>query len=1246
MRSFHKRPDTTSGEPVREATSKARRNGPNRLTSAIAATAAAATLCAVAMPALAAEHAGANASNAVATAAATTAATAATTAADAATTAYDGVPMGETWYDTEGNPIQAHGGGFLQDGGKYYWVGEDKSHDSANFLAVSLYESTDLLNWTKVGSILTEDSKTVAGAEHGLTDIKLERPKLLKNAQGQYVLYGHWEDATGYSSSQIAVAVADHIEGPYVFQGHWRPGAGIEAQYRNWRAVSGKAGTIQISDDDYAAVMDANPGKSVDDVWDQLSARRITDAGFGLDYDDQGNAVESAMYGEGKYGYGSRDMTLYQDGDEAYLIDAEDHMSMRIHRLSDDLTDVAFTDATATKETMTYRMFQGKRLEAPAMTNIDGTYYLIMSTQSGWYPNQARYYTTSDITDPDAWSDQKLIGNSSTFYSQPTSVMSVTEHGHTSYVYLGDRWNSKKLGSSTYIWLPLNVADDGSLSMTYAPGWKLDKTTGDIDLPDIELVSQNQPVYADAGVPQAGASTAEAADASKANDGKYTMTGFWDEGVEFYAQNHVPYTWTVDLGEVRDLARVDTTFATANGSESRYGYRILGSNDDIASKADADAADWTTLYDNTANTQVAFTSDKVDGKYRYVRLEVTSVTNDHNGNSTADWENGLVEVQVYADRTKQDISALPQIALPSGTYAGGQQTAIAAAEGADIRYTLDGSEPTIESTRYEGPIALEPDGGKDGDGHITLKAVAVEDGKAVSGVVTRKYVIRSADDPQTLVSTALSGAMAEGTAIEDHLPATLAFTTVGGDTVNKKVDWTLPETTPKAFDSIDVTGTVAGYDGTVTYHLEVVPAGLTYFIDSGMAGKTSASYEAVHASTPTLRNETADQQSTDGSWGANIADVSVYSSGSDTDKYNTVLGGEKGGSKKDVVYTLPLSAGTYRFSIGSKELWSGPRSMKLALTYVDVSGATRTVALNGGENLFVGNGYDKQIAYTSDAITVGEGTATLTASHGGRGDAAMVSWVAVSQAEAEDGSGADAAAAAQARATLSAAVNRYGNTVQGHYTDGTWGAFSAVLAKARAALADGAAGADELSDAAQSLSDAAQALRERADMTALNAAIEQVDADVTSGVLVEADYTAESWEALASALTSAKTVASDGEATQSAVDGAWDALGKARAGLVRADAGPDQPEKPGEPGDSGDPSDPSDPGKGDGGSDDGKSDGASDGASNGKSDGAASGKSHGKRLSRTGAAVDAALGAALALLTAGAGALALRRRRG
>src|SRR5690606_10754191 len=54
----------------------------------------------------------------------------------------------ETYLDTEGNPIQAHGGGFLKVGDIYYWVGEDKSNNSAVGNPIHLYSSTDLENWT------------------------------------------------------------------------------------------------------------------------------------------------------------------------------------------------------------------------------------------------------------------------------------------------------------------------------------------------------------------------------------------------------------------------------------------------------------------------------------------------------------------------------------------------------------------------------------------------------------------------------------------------------------------------------------------------------------------------------------------------------------------------------------------------------------------------------------------------------------------------------------------------------------------------------------------------------------------------------------------------------------------------------------------------------------------------------------------------------------------------------------------
>ena len=54
-------------------------------------------------------------------------------------------------------------------------------------------------------------------------------------------------------------------------------------------------------------------------------------------------------------------------------------------------------------------------------------------------------------------------------------------------------------------------------------------------------------------------------------------------------------------------------------------------------------------------------------------------------------------------------------------------------EGAEIYYTIDGSEPTVESTKYVEPIALEI-------GKTTIKAIAVKD-DSVSEVFSFTYEI-------------------------------------------------------------------------------------------------------------------------------------------------------------------------------------------------------------------------------------------------------------------------------------------------------------------------------------------------------------------------------------------------------------------------------------------------------------------------------------------------------------------------
>ncbi len=143
---------------------------------------------------------------------------------------YDEFTPGEVWMDTDGKPIQAHGGGVLFDKGVYYWFGENKGAENArnqsgllervDVIGVSCYSSTDLYNWKNEGVVLpaTEDP------DHDLHPLKVaERPKVLFNAKtGQYVMWLHI-DNYNYKAARVGVAVSDAPTGPYRYIGSFRP---------------------------------------------------------------------------------------------------------------------------------------------------------------------------------------------------------------------------------------------------------------------------------------------------------------------------------------------------------------------------------------------------------------------------------------------------------------------------------------------------------------------------------------------------------------------------------------------------------------------------------------------------------------------------------------------------------------------------------------------------------------------------------------------------------------------------------------------------------------------------------------------------------------------------------------------------------------------------------------------------------------------------------------------------------------
>ena len=124
---------------------------------------------------------------------------------------------GQPWCDTQGNPVQAHGGNFLIEDGIVYMVGEDRSHSWHP--DVNLYHSRDMEIWEYDGKIIENGVTT---PELGTTRM-IERPKLLHCPNtGRYVIWCHYE-ASDYSASEVGVFSSEHITGPYRLEWCGRP---------------------------------------------------------------------------------------------------------------------------------------------------------------------------------------------------------------------------------------------------------------------------------------------------------------------------------------------------------------------------------------------------------------------------------------------------------------------------------------------------------------------------------------------------------------------------------------------------------------------------------------------------------------------------------------------------------------------------------------------------------------------------------------------------------------------------------------------------------------------------------------------------------------------------------------------------------------------------------------------------------------------------------------------------------------
>ncbi|KAM3709138.1 hypothetical protein ACB098_02G151300 [Castanea mollissima] len=166
---------------------------------------------------------------------------------------------GRIWLDTDGNPIQAHGGGILfdQKSKTYYWYGEYKDGPTyhahkkgaarVDIIGVGCYSSKDLWTWKNEGIVLAaEETKET----HDLYKSNvLERPKVIYNDKtGKFVMWMHIDDSN-YTKASVGVAVSDYPTGPFDYLYSKRPHDFESRDMTIFKDDDGVAYLIYSSDD-------------------------------------------------------------------------------------------------------------------------------------------------------------------------------------------------------------------------------------------------------------------------------------------------------------------------------------------------------------------------------------------------------------------------------------------------------------------------------------------------------------------------------------------------------------------------------------------------------------------------------------------------------------------------------------------------------------------------------------------------------------------------------------------------------------------------------------------------------------------------------------------------------------------------------------------------------------------------------------------------------------------------------------
>lgn len=180
--------------------------------------------------------------------------------------------------------------------------------------------------------------------------------------------------------------------------------------------------------------------------------------------------VERSFPTSGDFGDGSLFVDTDGTGYLVYssLIGGVRHV--RIDRLSADYLEVE----SNVYDFYTSGVWTLKR-EAPQLFKKDDTYYVTTSGTNGWNDTQGEYTYSTSLNGE--WAAPRLFGNSTTYDSQGSDVITVHGTQDTSFIFAADHWDGDNLYNSRIKMFPITF-DGGELILRNVSRFRIDVDKG------------------------------------------------------------------------------------------------------------------------------------------------------------------------------------------------------------------------------------------------------------------------------------------------------------------------------------------------------------------------------------------------------------------------------------------------------------------------------------------------------------------------------------------------------------------------------------------------------------------------------------------------------------------------------------------------------------------------------------------------------------------------------------------------